>query len=131
VSNELIEADAALICSTWFLPTARSMLRLARLPAGWDSRGAPRIERTVVENALLLLAGILEVQTAPPAIVPTVSGGVQAEWHMGGLNVEIEFNPSAEALVSVDDLQGRSEWEGALRSNIERLQSYLPRLESA
>jgi hypothetical protein len=127
----LIEADAALTCSVWFLATASAMFSLISLPAGWDSKSAPRIERSSVERALRLLAGILESQTAAPAVVPTIPGGVQAEWHMGGLNIEIEFRPGHEAYVSVEDLRNGSEWEGELYPNVDRLREYLPRLGEA
>ena len=129
--NELIEADAALTCSAWFLPTATAMFSLASMPAGWDSRSAPRIERSTIERALRLLAGILESRSAPPAVVPTVPGGVQAEWHMAGLDIEIDFCPDREPYVSVEDLRNRNDWEGNLYSNIERLRTYLARLQAA
>lgn len=129
--SELIEADAALTCSVWFLATANAMFSLVSLPAGWDSKSAPRIERSVVERALRLLAGILKSRTAAPAVVPTISGGVQAEWHMGGLNIEIEFRPGREAYVSVEDLHDGTEWEGELYPNVDRLRAYLPRLGEA
>jgi hypothetical protein len=127
---ELIEADAALTCSAWFLPTAVAMLRLSRLPAGWDSRNALPIERTTAERALRTLAGILESQTATPGIVPTVAGGVQAEWHRGGLNVEIEFPTGQPPLIAIEDLRDGSEWAGALEMGLERFKLHLHRLRA-
>ena len=91
--TEVIEADAAITCSAWFLPTVHTMRGIVALPAGWDSRSAAPINRRTIERALRLLALILDTETAAPSIVPTVLGGVQAEWHMGGLDVEIEFFP--------------------------------------
>jgi hypothetical protein len=126
--GELIEADAALTCSAWFLPTANAMFSLTSFPAGWDSGSARRIERATVEHALRLLAGILESRITAPTVVPTPSGGVQTEWHMGGLDIEIEFRPGSEAYVSVEDLRDRTEWEGELYPNVDRLRTYLPRL---
>jgi len=61
--------------------------------------------------------------------VPTVEGGVQAEWHMNALNIEIEFRPNREVLVSVEDLRDDNEWEGQLPSDAARLRPYLSRLD--
>lgn len=130
-ASEWIEADPAVTAWNWFLPTAKAMLQLTFLPPGWDSRTARRIERLTIERAIGLLAGILDRRTAQPAIVPTICGGVQAEWHMGGLNIEIEFAPSGDAAVSVEDLLDGTEWQGDLRTEIERLRPYLLRLEAA
>jgi len=107
------------------------MLQLTFLPAGWDSRSARQIERPTIERAIGLLAEVLDRRAAQPAIVPTIQGGVQAEWHMGGLNVEIEFAPGGEAVVSLEDLLDGTEWQGELRTEIERLRPYLLRLEVA
>ena len=129
--SEVIEADAAITCSTWFLPTVQAMLGLVALPAGWDSRSAAPTRRRTVERALRLLAGILDTQTSPPSVVPTVLGGVQAEWHLGGLDVEIEFFPDERApYVLLEDLRDRSELEGDLLLTGDRLRSYMPRLRA-
>ena len=130
-ANELIEADASLTCSTWFSVTARAMLGLTRLPVGWDSHAAPRIGHITIEIALRWMAGILDNRTSIPAVVPTVKGGVQVEWHTAGMNIEIEFSPDQEAAVSVEDIGNGAEWDGDLYLNIERLRPYLSRLRMA
>ena len=33
---------------------------------------------------------ILDPDTSPPAVVPTTRGGVQVEWHLNGIDFEIE-----------------------------------------
>lgn len=127
--RDWIEADTAITSYQWFLPTIKSMLRLTLMPAGWDSRSARQIERGTIERAILVLAGVLGGRSARPAIVPTVEGGVQAEWHMNALNIEIEFRPNREVLVSVEDLRDDNEWEGQLPSDAARLRPYLSRLD--
>jgi hypothetical protein len=57
--------------------------RLADLPAGWDSYGAPPIERAVLDRAKRSLAEIeyrLAPWYIPPTVGPDVDGGVELIW---------------------------------------------------
>jgi hypothetical protein len=126
---ELVEADAAITCSAWFLPTATAMLQMTRLPLGWDARNGCQIDRNTIQKALRWLATLLDSDTEKPSIVPTVTGGVQVEWHMGGVDIEIYFEPGEEPTVSVEDIGSRNEWDGDLYLNLARFRSFLPRLQ--
>ena len=63
---------------------------LRKLEPDWDSYGGPRID----ERAIVTAEAIL---TTSPSITPTShnpqGGGVQIEWHCGGINHEIVINP--------------------------------------
>jgi hypothetical protein len=57
--------------------------RLADLPAGWDSYGAPPIERATLDRAKECLAQIqwrLAPWYMPPTVGPDVDGGVELVW---------------------------------------------------
>ena len=41
-----------------------------------------------------ILKVILDEQAPPPSIVPTWVGGIQAEWHHNGIDLEIEVSPN-------------------------------------
>lgn len=60
---------------------------------GW-AVGAARTQPAAVEKLLRVLAEILDSQAPPPSIVPTHEGGVQAEWHCNGVDLEIEVTPA-------------------------------------
>ena len=77
----------------WLEPTIRALNRLpyqeTNLP---DGRIAPKPEAAAALLRLLLNA--LEDNTmAPTAIIPTSRGGVAAEWHIVGYDLEIECDP--------------------------------------
>ena len=70
--------------SAWFYPTLDSMLALR-----------PAADKTI-GRMLEILSEILNEHTPPPSIVPTWCGGIQAEWHRNGVDLEIEVFPSGE-----------------------------------
>jgi hypothetical protein len=123
-----LEVDVSRGSSLWLRPTAHALDRVVRLPKNWDSNGALPIQRKAVENALRWLDRLLDEETFPPAIVPTVVGGVQAEWHMAGLDIEIDFGPDGNSYVALDDQIDGTSWEGELRANTELLLRAIPRL---
>ena len=77
----------------WLGPTTAAIARLpwyeTNLP---DGRYAPQPEAAA--ELLWLLVRALDDNTVPPTgIVPTWRGGVAAEWHIGGFDLEIECDP--------------------------------------
>lgn len=69
---------------------------LARLPwgtDGWSSEGAKPLAAGAVIELLLLLQDFLPPDGPAPAISPTWDGGVQADWELGDLYLEIEILP--------------------------------------
>lgn len=73
----------------------RLLLQLAQmrhLPMGWDSYGAPMIDRLAILAAQQLVTdGIRGDQWAA---VPCPDGGVQLEAHHDGLDIEISIRRS-------------------------------------
>jgi hypothetical protein len=65
---------------------------LMRLPAGWDSYGAPPIRPEAVSFALSVLNSIMKLQTPLPQVVPTSVGGVQLEWHEKDIDLELHIS---------------------------------------
>ena len=104
---------------------------LARLPWGvdaWSSEDAkPLSARAVIELLLLLQDFLPPDGPAPSAISPTWDGGVQADWELGDLYLEIEIVPDGathycfvdergdEAVEEEFELDGR---EDALRAHM-------------
>ena len=66
--------------------------RLADLPAGWDSYGAPPIERAVLDRAKTCLAEIrwrLAPWYVEPTVGPDVDGGVELIWKRPGSAIHV------------------------------------------
>ena len=80
----------------WFRPTLEAMVDLHSRSSApdWETE---KIRYSAMHAMLNVLANTLDSQTPPPAIVPTWEGGLQAEWHRNGVDLEIEVGPDREA----------------------------------
>ncbi len=78
----------------WLVPALSGLQALVALPHDWDSYGAPPIDFSYVTKAIQVLVEVMEHNTPAPSVVPTSRGGIQFEWHMLGLDVEIEIEPN-------------------------------------
>lgn len=80
----------------------RKVELLLRLQANWDSYGAPAISPTAAFTALQFLEQ-LPAHAPRPSLVPTSKGGLQIEWHAGGVDIEIECMATGHAHFFADD----------------------------
>jgi hypothetical protein len=107
--------------SLWLEPVIEAIRDLAELKPGWNDEGAPAIDARSVSQALQFLAAEVSPWTAAPSVVPTPTGGVQLEWHRGGLDVEIEFNANEEPRLSLGERDNvASRWHGPLSRGVLR-----------
>ena len=98
----------------WLRPTLEVLAELLALPRDWDSYGARPVAQAAVGAAVSLLRDVMPAAAPAPQVVPTSAGGVQLEWHLGGIDLEVSVRPSGEAFVLFDDLRTGEEWEGIL-----------------
>src|SRR5687767_11593284 len=61
----------------WEIEVVRALVKLAKLPAGWDSYSAPPLRRDAGHFALEILQGVMRARTPPPQVVPSSAGAVQ------------------------------------------------------
>ena len=80
----------------WFPPTLAAMFDLYSRSSAPDWE-AEKIRYSAMHAMLNVLANTLDSQTPPPVIVPTWDGGLQAEWHRNGVDLEIEIGPDGKA----------------------------------
>jgi hypothetical protein len=100
----------------WLAETEQAIQELLRLPPNWNSYGAQPIRPDVVRAAKDLLPGIVQKQTPQPNVVPTVRGGVQLEWHLGDIDLEIEIDAPGQFQVLFVDPRENLELEIELDS---------------
>jgi len=94
---------------------------LLELEPNWDSYGALPIEAAHAEAILNLLAEVLGDDAPTPSVVPTSIGGVQVEWHLAGIDLEIETLSRYRFAVSFEDELSGDEWEDIVTDNRARL----------
>lgn len=64
---------------------------LACLQSNWDSYGSQPLSASVVRRSCKLLPLLLSDESAIPNLIPTRDGGIQFEWHRGGIDVELKI----------------------------------------
>lgn len=91
---------------SWFPAVMENLDRLPWGPGTWSSEGARPLDDKVVLMLLLLLHDFLPPDGPPPVISPTWDGGVQADWELGDLYLEIEITPDGATRCCFVDERG-------------------------
>jgi hypothetical protein len=93
----------------WWPAAVERFRELLALEHGWDTYSAPRIDRGVVDQAILFAWKFGPGISTAPWIVPTSLGGLQLEWHEDDRAVEVAFNPGQPVNLYVEDEDGEEE----------------------
>lgn len=107
----------------------RKASELVRLPTGWNSYGARPVANEAVEAAIAFLVDAIPARpnVVAPAVVPTVRGGLQLEWHRQGVDLEIEFGPDASGSWCAEDRETAETVEAPLGNDDVTLRRWLDR----
>jgi hypothetical protein len=84
------------------------LAHLSKLPANWDSYGAVPVSVSAIESTLKLLCEVMTDDISMLDIVPTVSGGIQIEWHIVGIDLELEISPDGKRAIYFEDSHGQT-----------------------
>lgn len=76
-------------------------------PTAEAVRSAEEIRQFLVKNAI-----------DPPQLVPTTTGGIQLEWHRGGLDVELHVEPDGSSWLSYEGPSAAEVAAFALRGTV-------------
>ena len=107
----------------WLLATLKAFTNLPWEDDAWRSDGH-RTNPTAAATLLSLLIKIADERMPPPYIIPAWNGGVQAEWHRNGVDLELEVTPEGVAEFFFIDHSGE-EHEKDARENIDELRGYI------
>jgi len=91
----------------WQARVEMRLSKLTRLRQGWDGYDAAPPNISVTAFAMSVLHSVMKPETPAPSIVPTHGGGVQLEWHSGGLDIELMIYRPFEAELSVEFSDGQ------------------------
>ena len=102
-------------------------IELFQLPRGWNSHGAEPVSDAAFKQTVEFLATYLVAGVAAPALVPTVRGGTQLEWHRRGVDIEVEVGPDGLVSWCAEDQRTAEEVEAALAGHEETIRAWLRR----
>jgi hypothetical protein len=114
----------------WLTTAVTRIEHLTALAANWDSYGAQPVTAEAAVAAVRFLLNAAYPEIAAPAVVPLPDGGVQLEWHRGGLDIEIAFS-EAEPGIYVEDHTTGTSHESSLSDAAGQLLQLAPRLREA
>jgi hypothetical protein len=89
----------------WQMEVQDRLLSYAKLPHGWDTYGAKPIGWDTGLFALSILNDFMRPRTPIPQVVPSPAGGVQLEWHMKGIDLELHITGPYQCEVWFKDHQ--------------------------
>jgi hypothetical protein len=97
---------------------AETVSRIAALLDAKNEMGVqPIAERQLIDSITLLMSA-LSSDAAPPRVAALNDGGLQFDWHRGGLDVEVIVSPDPEESgIYVREKATGEEWEGPLDPN--------------
>lgn len=113
--------------AAWFDDAVRRLTSFLTIHRDADLHRTRRVTDRAVTRAYRILQALSSDTLPRPALIPTLRGGVQIEWHTRGVDVEIEIAPSGHTIVDVEDLRDNAgSWSGDSSSDaLRRVRSRL------
>jgi hypothetical protein len=113
----------------WAPAVDEELRGLTLLPPGWDSYSARPISADTATAAMDLLRRVVQDDTPVPSIVPMSRGGIQLEWHLRGMNIEVTVPPRGSSVeVWYEDLRSGEEREFTIEDDPGALRDVLAEL---
>ncbi len=101
----------------WAGPVLRSLTERWGAYDGWDSYDSKPTNPQLVVRLLNILSGLMEESYLAPITTPLADGGIQAEWHHQGKDLEIVVSAGDDPTYYYFDGATSEEAEGDLRSS--------------
>jgi len=114
----------------WTPVVLRRLQAIAQLAAGWDGRSAPGVFPANIEVAMQLLQGVMRSGTPVPELVPTLRGGLQIEWHVKDVDVELEIVSPSRYILTVEDRATDQDFEQQLSADLSPFVAAVERVKS-
>lgn len=108
----------------------RQAAALTVLPKGWNSYDARPVSPEAVRHAAVFIEdAIAEIpDLAAPAVIPTVRGGIQLEWHRRGVEVEIGFDAAGPGSWYAGDRETGTTQEALVQGHEDVIRRWLSRV---
>jgi hypothetical protein len=112
----------------WTHDVQRRLNRLTNLLVGWDGYHGKPVSPLTAHFAWNLLSSVMRPTTPIPSLVPVAGGGLQIEWHEGGLDIELYVAKPMKAELYVAYGEGQPTLERELTADFSELSAALAHL---
>lgn len=89
----------------------QQLTELWRSQIDWDSYGALPLQQEAAINAVRFFCQVMYDRTPAPQVVPTNTGDIQLEWHIHGIDLEVEICSGGTIHCYFADLKNGKEQE--------------------
>jgi hypothetical protein len=93
--------------------------RLFALTPGWDGYTADEVTIEAVHEMVEVLFVAVSRMTVPPQFFPLADGGLQAEWHIGGNDIEIEVDGAGSAYALATKSTGETVTDAEIQADVD------------
>ena len=100
----------SVISPAWLGRVKRRLEELVFLPSNWDSYGGAPVDLRVARFAESLVEWFAVADMPPPDVFATSQGGIQIEWHVRRVNIEIDISPFDGTTIYFRDLNAGEPW---------------------
>jgi hypothetical protein len=115
--------------SPWYRAALDRISGLTALAVGWNGYDAREVKADMAIDTAKFLTKVAFPRIAAPSIVTLSDGGVQVEWHRGGVDIEIVFSDEEPGVYVVDREGG--EVELPLTEAVPTIAKYWRRLQDS
>ena len=112
------------------MKSIEQVVGLLDLPEGWNSYSAKPIEPRNAVRAVELLFQLRETGAPPPTVVPTATGGIQFEWHAGGVDIEVYINSPDDITFFAEHLESGDSVEKTVDAEATELTAWVRRISA-
>jgi hypothetical protein len=88
-----------------FIDALNDALQLSHTSAASDE-GDPIDHQTLTYAVQSLAPLMVSLELSPPLILPLQNGGIGAEWHTSGMNIELRFRKPYDVYAVLEDARG-------------------------
>ena len=99
-----------LVSPAWLGRAKKRLKELTQLQANWDSYDAVPVDPRIATLAEDLVEWFAVDRMPPPDLFATSDGGVQIEWHIRRVNIEIDVSPTEGTTIYFQDLNAGEPW---------------------
>lgn len=107
----------------WKQDAYARLIHLMSLGHGWDGSDSLAVRPEIATFAWCALESVMTPSAPVPFIAPVSGGGLQIEWHTGGLDIELYISQPSRAELFIEYADGRERVENDLSSDFGPLSS--------